>query len=60
MHLTLDELDCLRGSEDLRRKLDEILALIKEKGADIKHSRYVLYENGTLILDLSVLIPLKN
>jgi hypothetical protein len=64
MQLTLDEIECLKGSEDLRRKIDEVLAFLNEKGiaARIMFSNGMEYykDSGVLTLNLSLSIPWKN
>jgi hypothetical protein len=63
MQLTLDELECLKGGETLRLRLDEVLEFLEEKGIGIEKPSHVFYEKDkktlTLSLGLYLSIPLN-
>ena len=58
MHLDVKELDCLKDSEILKQKIDEIMLLLKEKCTVLETSDFTL-ENDILTFSLALSVDPK-
>ena len=57
---SIEDVACLKGSDDLIQKVNEILSLIRDKGGkgEIKRHSFVL-EKNVLYFNLAINIPVE-